>query len=80
MLITLYRSKRDINGNTYFAATLTSLGNVIRAEKLLANNINKEACHRQGYDYVEIELGKRDFNTLTKDFAVTTDILELLRY
>ena len=68
MLLTIYNSKRDINGNVYWAFQLTHFGKILVNGTVASNNFNTRDLHEKGIEYVYQELPVREFNRLTKDW------------
>lgn len=68
MLVKLLNSKRDRNGNRYWAVSVSDLGNILHCYVLPTNCVSESACHALGYEFVRIELSKREFSRLTKDW------------
>jgi len=66
MLLTIYNSKRDIYGNTYYACRLTHLDANLAQGTLSAPNINTIHLRELGVEVTKQELPIRDFNKLTK--------------
>ena len=69
MLLTIYNSKPDVYGNRYFALRLSNLGKIISEVTIPCNNIDTRDIHENlQWEYVEVELPIRQFNTLTNDW------------
>lgn len=68
MLLTIYNSKRDVNGNTYWAFQLTCLGKILVNGTVASNNFNTMDLSKNGIEYVYQELPVREFKQLTKDW------------
>ena len=68
MLLTIYNSKRDTYGNTYYAFQLTHLEKILANGAVASNNFNTRELHENGIEYVFQELPVREFNRLTKDW------------
>lgn len=65
MLLTIYNSKRDIYGNTYYACQLTHLGAQLSQGILDANNVDTRQLRELGVEYTTCELPIREFNRKT---------------
>ena len=68
MLLTIYNSKRDTYGNTYWAFQLTHFGKILANGTVASNNFNTMDLSKNGIEYVYQELSVREFNRLTKDW------------
>lgn len=68
MLLTIYNSKRDTNGNTYWAFQFTHFGKILANGTVASNNFNTRDLNENGIEYVYQELSIREFNRLTKDW------------
>lgn len=68
MLLTIYNSKRDTYGNTYWAFQLTHFGKILSNGTVAGNNFNTRELYEKGIEYVFQELPVREFNRLTKDW------------
>jgi hypothetical protein len=69
MLLTIYNSKTDRNGNRYWAFQLTNHGKLISNGNVSANNFNTRDLRELGIEYTYQELPIREFNRMTKDWA-----------
>mgnify|MGYP003553754264 FL=1 len=67
MLVTIYHSKRDINGNRYHAIELSRLGEVLSHCNFDFGDINYRDLYRKGIEITEKELPIREFNRYVKD-------------
>lgn len=67
MLITIYHSKRDINGNRYHAIELSRLGQVLTQGCFAYGDINFSDLYSKGIEVTEKELPIREFNRYVKD-------------
>lgn len=79
MLLTIYRSKRDINGNTYWAFQLTHLGKILDNGTVDCDNFNKFHLYKNGIEYIYKELPVREFSLLTKDWKYVGCSWEYIR-
>ncbi|MCB0743276.1 MAG: hypothetical protein KDC67_05185 [Ignavibacteriae bacterium] len=68
MLLTIYSSKRDTYGNTYYAFQLTHLGKILANGVIDGDNFRKHHLHINGIEYVYQELPVREFKQLTKNW------------
>lgn len=66
MLLTIYNSKRDTYGNTYWAFQLTHFGKILANGTVDNDSFNKKDLHINGIEYVYQELPVLAFNRLTK--------------
>ena len=86
MILEVYNSKRDLNGNTYWAFVLTDVASGAKVYSALGGSArgNAEIIVRQlGYDWEEMhytsqELGKRDFNNMTRDWPYISNAAGLI--
>jgi len=67
MLITIYHSKRDINGNSYHAIELSRLGQVLTQGTFDYGNINYSDLYQKGIEITEKELPIKEFKRYVKD-------------
>lgn len=67
MLVTIYHSKRDINGNRYHAIELSRLGQVLTQGCFAYGYIDFNDLYRKGIEVTEKELPIREFNRYVKD-------------
>lgn len=68
MLLTIYNSKRDTYGNTYWAFQLTQGWKTLANGTVASNNFNTRELREAGIEYVYQELPVREFKQLTKDW------------
>jgi hypothetical protein len=67
MLITIYHSKRDINGNRYHAIELSRLGQVLTHGRFDYGDINYSDLYSKGIEVTEKELPIKEFKRYVKD-------------
>ena len=68
MLLTIYSSKRDTYGNTYWAFQLTHFDKILSNGTVAGNNFNTRELREKGIEYVFQELPVREFDRLTKNW------------
>lgn len=67
MLLTIYKSRRDQNGNVYYAVELSDKGSLIKHGTIAANNVQSLDCRENlKWETVEKELPIREFNRMVK--------------
>jgi len=69
MLLTIYNSKADRNGNRYWAFQLTNHGKILSRGNVSANNFSTRELRELDIEYTYQELPIREFNRMTKDWA-----------
>ncbi len=68
MLLKIYNSKRDINGNIYYYLELSKLGTLVSSGTICADNVSTYDCRENlGWEVSRLEISIREFKHLSQN-------------
>ena len=68
MLLKIYNSKRDINGNTYYYLELSNIGIILSKGTICADNVSRKECQEDlKWEVCQIEIPIREFDRISKN-------------
>ena len=68
MILKIYNSKRDINGNTYYYLELSKLDTLLSSGTICADNVSTYDCRENlEWEVCRFEIPIREFNRMSKN-------------